>query len=890
MKSEIKLVLAMAAAVCSALPTAASFAQNDSGNSLALEEIVVSARKRDESLQEVPIAVDVFTEARLQQLSIDTVSTLARYTPSLTYDQGVLPMDTRPVIRGANALRGRPNVGILVDFVDVSSEALTVAGGGITANLALLDVERVEVIKGPQNALYGRSAFTGAINYVTKKPGDEFEGHVTVGYDEDSSSEFGFSLSGPVIDDKMGARVSFMKDDQKGDYRNPNTGQFLGSSETIGGAIALTYQFNDSIDTYFRYERSNYQATPRAEAFIQALTPQFDPAVNFLGTGTVTDAATSFPHMFPATCNGIDRLQPNYDSFGLGPTCRALVTGQLHATEADIDLSPDPRTGRDFLGSDIDISRFHYDIDVDFDNGMEFRYILGYADSKAHVQEDFDKSNNPIVAVPFGPFPFSQYGLSAMSEQRIDTSQWNHELRLSGNTDRIDWKLSLLHWTETMDSQFDDEWWLREGGDPALVLNLLNDTPGAPFNYLQQPIAPPFVNNFCDLIYPGVAGCVPRVTSLATGPGNTPYVPLHRETKHSSIAGLVSINVTDNFVVSLEGRYLDEVIDYAGGAADIGFFSQFGQDPWWGFMFGPGEMTYNSVEEDEFVPKVTFDWSLSDDMLMYGYYSQAFKPGGISTTDANGDVTTGEYTSEKLDTYEFGFKSTLRDRSIRLNAAAFFYDYTDQQVPYQFISPTTGLLQTTVINAGETEIKGYEVDLTWNSAFLEGLSARISYTHTDAEFTSFNLTDILAQAGGTPNAFNRVKAGNNEADFSGKIPPLTPEDAATASLRMDANFDSGMSGYVELLAVYNSERFVGEGNLAWLPQYTELDLFAGLARDNWELTFYVTNLSNDDKVKSGLGNVDYALLPDGQSVPQAVSLYLPTPRTAGMRFRYSFGE
>ena len=78
----------------------------------------------------------------MQQLSIDNVKSLARYTPSLTYDQGVLPMDTRPIIRGVSALRGRPNAAILVDFVDVTSESLTVAGGGITSNLALLDLER----------------------------------------------------------------------------------------------------------------------------------------------------------------------------------------------------------------------------------------------------------------------------------------------------------------------------------------------------------------------------------------------------------------------------------------------------------------------------------------------------------------------------------------------------------------------------------------------------------------------------------------------------------------------------------------------------------------------------------------------------------------------------
>lgn len=888
MRTGKKITLALTAAACTTLPVSVSLAQEDSAeNTLALEEIVVSARKRTESLQDIPIAVDVFTEAKIEQLSINDVESLSRYTPSLTYDQGVLPMDTRPVIRGAAAQRGRPNVGILVDYVDVSSEALTVAGGGVTTNLRLMDLERVEIVKGPQNALYGRSAFTGAINYVSKRPSDTFEGHVSVSYNEHETSEVGLSFSGPLIDDKLNARVAFSTVDDPGYYRNPNTGQLLGSQDSVGGSLALDWQVSDRINSYIRIERSNDKAAPRAEVFVQAISPEFDPNVNPFGTGTVTDAAVQLPHMFPGVvCNGIDRLQPNFDSFGAGPPCRAMIVGEQHATEAEIDLSPDPRTGRDFLGSDVKNTRIHFDVGVDFDE-IQFKYILGYSDNEAFIQEDFDKSNNSIISVPFGPFPFSQYGLQAMSQQDIDTSQWNHELRLTGDAERFNWMLSVLHWREKMDAQFDDEWWLRDGGSADLALQAFN-SPFGPFGYLGQPVGP--FPNFCALMYPGVPGCVPAVTFMATSPGDTPYIPLQRETAHTSVAGMVTINLTDTFVMSLEGRLLDEKIDYAGGAADVSFYSQFGNDPWWGFMFGPGDMTYNTVEEDAFVPKVTLDWNVADNIKLYGYYSQAFKPGGISTTDANGDVTTGEYKSEELDAYEFGFKSDFRDRSIRLNAAAFYYDYTDQQVPYQFISPTTGLLQTTVINAGETEIKGAEFDLTWNSAFIEGMSMNLSYTYTQAEFTSFNLANILAEAGGTPSAFNRVKAGNQDADFTGKTPPLTPENSATMSVRYDGNFDSGMATFVELYAVYNDERFIGEDNNSWLPQYTEVDLFAGLAKDNWEMTLFIENLTDDDKIKSGLSNVDYGLLPDGQSVPHALSLYLPQPRTSGIRFRYNFGQ
>ncbi len=891
MKLKAGILAALAAAASGALPVSVSHAQSAGDDSLALEEIVVSARKRDESLQSVPIAVSVFSNARLEQLAIESIENLARFTPSLFFDEGVLPIDTRPVIRGASSLRGRPNVGVLVDFVDVSSESLTVAGGGITTNLRLLDLERVEVVKGPQSALYGRSAFTGAINYVTRRPDEEFTGDIRLSYDDQSTSELRLTAGGPLIEDKLGARIVFSKYDSDGYYTNPNTGGELGATDSVGGALGLEWNMSDRTSAYFRVEHSNDEHTPRAEVHVSSMSPVSDPS-NFIGTGTVTEDAVMFPHTgFGTTvCNTIDRLQPYYDSIGIpgSPPCRPLLVGELSADESMLDLSPDPRTGRDFLGSDIDTTRYHLDINVEFDNA-DFTYILGYLDNQALVQQDFDK-NNRMIFSSFSPFPppgmaTSQYGLSAMSEQHLDTKQVNHEFRLSGDSEKITWLLSLLHWEEDMQLQFDDEWWLREGGNAGAVLGVLNSTV---FSYLSQPVGP--FPDFCALMYPGNPACVPAVTSLQDSLGDTPAIPINRKTKHTSLAALATVNLTESVSVTLEGRLLTETIDYSGEATDISFSGQFGNDPWWGSMFRTGEMTSNTVEEDTFVPKVTVDWAAADNLLLYGYYSQAFKPGGIATTDVNGDVRDGEYKSEQLEAFELGFKSDFRNGSIRWNSAVFYYDYFDQQVPFQFISPVTNQFQTSVVNAGETEITGFETDIVWNSAFVDGLSVNLSYTFTDAEFTSFNLNEILSPAGGSVSTFNRAKAGNEDGDFSGNVPPLTPENAATASIRYDANFDDGMAGFIELFGKYQDERFVSEGNRAWLPAYTLVDLYAGLQKDRWAFTLFVQNLGDDDKIKSGLGNVDFTLLPDGRSLPQAFQLYLPQPRTIGARLQVNFGE
>ena len=159
-------------------------AQAHAQESLLLEEVLVTARKKVENLQQTPLAVQAISAAQIAQFNITDTKDVARYIPSLTFDVGVLPNDTRPSIRGVNTTRGRPNTAILVDFIDVSSESLTVAGGGMTANMRLLDLERVEVVKGPSTALYGRSAFSGAINYISKRPTEEFTAEIRADIDE----------------------------------------------------------------------------------------------------------------------------------------------------------------------------------------------------------------------------------------------------------------------------------------------------------------------------------------------------------------------------------------------------------------------------------------------------------------------------------------------------------------------------------------------------------------------------------------------------------------------------------------------------------------------------------------------------------------------------------
>ena len=178
MRSRIQLssalLLRLSATVVLLSATAAPVHSQDiiATKEKAIEEIVVTTRKREENLQEVPISIGVFNADQIMRLGIRDLQDVTKLSPSLQFDKSYSQNSVRVTIRGLSNTRGRSNVAFLVDGIDVSSETTgTNAGSPMLINQRLLtDVERIEVVRGPQSALYGRAAFAGAIKYVSKKP------------------------------------------------------------------------------------------------------------------------------------------------------------------------------------------------------------------------------------------------------------------------------------------------------------------------------------------------------------------------------------------------------------------------------------------------------------------------------------------------------------------------------------------------------------------------------------------------------------------------------------------------------------------------------------------------------------------------------------------------
>lgn len=218
-----------------------------------LEEIIVTARKREESVQDIPIAVSAFTADDIRELGLQSVDDLALYTPGFSFQSGFgrSPSQDRPAVRGQttiiNGIAGVKAVSTFVDGMYV--------GGNVSA-VDLANIERVEIIKGPQSAQYGRGTYAGAINYVTRRPTDEFEAEVSVTLAQHETSRFTAWASGPLVADRAYYRISAGFDSYGGEHVNTVTGDevddqqttnfaaklFLTPSEDFEATFALAYQ------------------------------------------------------------------------------------------------------------------------------------------------------------------------------------------------------------------------------------------------------------------------------------------------------------------------------------------------------------------------------------------------------------------------------------------------------------------------------------------------------------------------------------------------------------------------------------------------------------------------------------------------------------------------
>ena len=796
--------------------------------SAQIEEIIVTSRKREESLQDIPMSITAFDSEAIVRNRIQNLEDLAKYTPGLVFDSGFVPQDTRPQIRGLPATRGRPPVGIMIDGIDVSSESMLTAGGGMLANLRLIDPERIEVVKGPQSALYGRVAFGGAINYISKKPGDEVEGNFSVDVGDYGLWEMRGAVSGPVSD-KVSLSINAAYAEHDGYYENSLDGQELGGFQSQGVSFAARFTPSESLtmNTRVSYSEDNY--APRAQTLLSLST----------------NSSVAIP--LPSSAIGI--LIPG--TFGPTPlpaTAYVPRPGEIKSS-GKIFLSQDAITGKPFKGSTLDSLILNNVLEYEFDNNITLTSWTGYTRAEATQNQDVDFfGTGPGFSVLPAPAGLAPETLPFLFQFDLDTTtkQFQQEIRIGDLTsDGLRWSVGGQYWQERVDQ--------------------LN-------------------NNLISLMF-GLPGLLPSASKNIGAITVPPASPEYRNTDHVSVYGIIEYDISDQLTASVEARYSDETLDVSyveGGRGSVGFIG-----PWPGgnqpIGVNVGRTVLLESSDDFFTPKFSLEYQATDNNLLYASVSKGVKPGGVSTI-AGTAAGNGRYFPEELWNYEIGSKNKFAGGRVVANVTGFYMDYSGKQVTLLEPNPNNAQGNDLVVrNAGSARVYGLEMELAANPT--DELNLSLGYTYLDSKYTDFVVTTTsalgIALAGNCTRVSLPNGLGSCSTDFSGEALERTPKHSLTVAASYSTPITNSMDMVVDLSAQYQSKRNQDSNAFHYFGSYVNVDGRIGVDTETWSAFLYGENIFNDDTVRSGQGSGDFSALGN-----LAIITFEPDKAQFGLRFGY----
>ena len=740
--------LPQAIALCVGLSAGALSSSLVHAEGVALEEVVVTAQKREQNLQDVPVAVTAFDASALENAGVQDVTELQKSAPNVTMQVSRGTNSTlTSYVRGigqADPLWGfEPGVGLYVDDIYLARPQ-----GGV---LDVFDVERIEVLRGPQGTLYGKNTIGGAVKYVTKRLTGEPELNISGALGSYNQRDLKISGQMPLIEDTLyfGASIAQFKRDGYGEFLQNGDENY--NKDLLAARVSLEWLPSDDVSVRFSADKT-------------------DDDSNAKGGHRLTDSV-------------------------LLPT--EAVPSDVYDSNSDMDTD-----------NEVKSSGASAIVTWDISDDLTFKSITAYREGETFTNIDFDNTSLPSLHVP----------------AIYDDDQTTQEFQLSYSSDNLDLVGGLYYYEGTASGAFD------------VLLGLFNAA--GPFD--------PSLGEFNAL----TAGTV-DTTSYAA------YV-------HATYA------INEQWALTLGGRYTrdeKEAEVYKARMFVDGSSSELGGETLSVLVV---DTDYENDESwSQFSPRISVDYSLTDDTLLYASYSEGFKSGGF---DMRGDATKNPatvngYDPEIVETFEIGVKTELLDGRVRLNAAAFHSDYTDMQVTVQQSSDGGTNFVSSVLNAGESEIQGFEVEAL--AQVTENLSASVMLGYINAEYIEVE-TD-------TPTGV--VDLADDWAFAN------TPEK--TASIKLMYNRTLGDMGDLALSAgaSYRSETQIFPQVESQIDEnsYTLWDVSAVWysADEHWTVGLHGKNLTDEEY---RVGGYNFANLGGEESVIG----YYGNPRTVSLNFGYNF--
>jgi len=827
-------------------------------DSSRISEIIVSANRRDERAQDVPMTIQAFSGQALADQHVTTLDDLIKLTPNISFanngpGQGNIYMRGLSTGFAGNqssaAVGGFPNVAVYLDDQSMQFPARNV-------DIYMVDMERVEVLEGPQGTLFGGGAEAGALRYITNKPKlNTFEANAEGSYSftagGDPNDSVNAMINIPIIKDRLAARV-VIYDERQGGYINNVPSGFSRSDQDLGNYyIGIKPNGAGICPDGGKAGKSGYCTTSNSQtANNQSVVGNAQNPTTYTGArisllGQINDDWNVLVQQSLSNLDaeGMDSENPIGANF---QTLKPLETTYFSPTYDKDRWESTALT----VNGDIDGYKLVYSgsyMSRHIDQQMDY---TAYARSPDGAYYQCTGGNTPWGT---GKTP-TCYSPIGYWHDSVDNTHLSNELRVSTPSD---WRVRALSGVFREDFKIQD------------VMD---------FNYRTIPSC-----NDSGVVASGVS-CVYNV---ATYPGATSNNPGVRGDNTAFGEDLQRGYSQDAAFTSLDIDVIPDVLTITGGSRyyrydeyEKGSLYQTGPNC---LVAGPCYKLSIDAEHEKkhysgFRSRANATWKITPDQMVYFTYSEGFRPGAFSRSAKTGlqdgagqpqFIAPLGYAPDYLTNYEIGTKSEFFDKRLQFNASAYYMQWTNVQ---QFLyNPTYGLNNTVGINGADYDIKGIETQIvakplegwTFNSAASWNLNTQASspcltndnpLTATDGNTIGSKPGQCITQAkfnGGinpVPNVLGQI----------GSIAPFSPRWQGSAHLRYDtkiADYKAYGSFGVSYIGAMNSQPAnytSGDGvlvpNTTFLlyrqPSYYTLDANFGVMKDNWSIGLFGSNLNN----------------------------------------------
>lgn len=850
-----------------------------------VDDIIVTAQKREQSLQDVPIVVTSLSQETLQDAGVRDIKDLQILTPGLTVTSTASEASTTARIRGVGTVGDNPglesSVGVVIDGVYRSRNSVGFGDLG--------ELSRIEVLKGPQGTLFGKNTSAGVINIITEAPSftPGYNAELTAGNYEALGASG--SVTGPITDTLAmrlyaGRRVrdGFYTVDT-GDGPRSETDDQNQDFGTVRGQLLWLPSDTMSFRLIADYGRRDEYCC----VGVQLRTGPTFPFIDGLSTGT--------------------GQRPPQPGFGVHPFSRNAFSNRS-------------------TGQEIDDRGISLEANIDLPNfgGATLTSVTSARDWETHLGQDIDYTGADIA-----------YRVQD-DQNGYSVSNLTQEFRLAGQTDRLDWLVGLFATSE--DITRNDTWYFGEDYTPYISFLLTAQLSAATGGAI--PPSPGAIGCFTrtgqTAAQTGLPAClatggsgrlpvgpggmlVTVPTATGSGPGfgvGQAYADTYdQESTSFAVFTNNSFRVTEQLELTLGLRYTldDKSLDarqlnvngngtactaaqrnaaaIAGtvGPAAVGGILGAICLPFANSAFN--DRTINqSFDEGELTGTVKAAYRLNPSILGYVSYARGYKSYGynLDRVHRTGTITPVDslfFPSETVDSYEAGVKMTLIDRTLLLNAT--YFDQTFEN----FQLNTFNGVGFTVEPIPELTSRGIDADMVWFTP-IDGLSLQGGVTYTDAEYGVFTAADLV-----DPNNFPAASL------LPGSRPSFAPEFSTSLSINFDRSIGNGLRAGFSLAGKYMTEYNTGSDLLPFKQQeaFTTLNgrVSFGTEDDRWTVEVWAQNLTDEEYIQVGFNAplqgtaFQTTRQPNGTfynpaTDTQTYNAFLGQPRTFGATLRVQY--